>query len=52
MQTNESQPEISWLDNRPIPKGEPSDSVLIGWLIAAFIISGVVFALFGGKGCD
>lgn len=49
---SESQAEISWINDRPIPKGEPSDSVLIGWMIAAFIISGFVFALFGGKGCD
>lgn len=53
MKTNESHAEISWINNRPIPKGEPSDFGLIGWMIVAFIISGVVFAIFtGGKDGD
>lgn len=52
MKTNESQPEISWINNRPIEKGDLSDSALVGWLIAAFIVSGVVFAMFGGKDSD
>lgn len=49
---SESQPEISWINNRPIEKGDLSDSALIGWMIAAFIVSGVVFAMFGGKDSD
>jgi hypothetical protein len=52
MKPNESQAEISWINDRPIPKGEPSDSVFVGWIIVALIISGIVTALFGGKNCD
>jgi hypothetical protein len=51
MKINESE-QISWINNQPIPKGEPSDSVLIGWMIGIFVISGVLFAIFGGDRRD
>lgn len=49
MKTNESQAEISWINDRPIPKGELSDNALIGWMVFGFVVSGVIFAMFGGK---
>lgn len=51
MKTNETQ-STSWINDRPIEKGDLSDSALVGWMIAAFIFSGVVFAIFGGNGDD
>jgi hypothetical protein len=44
----ESQLEISYINNRPIPEGQISDNALVFWGFLFFLFTGSLFAILGG----